>query len=201
MNANETGLTDKCENEINIYKHEILLKNAKTQNEIAEIMNIIYQDTMNANIYVNNDILFNYQSFQDNVTQLFQLVKIKENISKLYINEKISVRTTVNEEIWIERMTDITNCKKRLEEFGIDQDARFCQAINNLEAQLRECILDMSRIEKHIKLLFDGTNLYWDKYIACMFATLILNVIELLLAIAFVYQCKEIPNEKYGKDA
>lgn len=191
LNANETGLTDDAtENEINIYKHEILLKNAKTQNEIAEIMNIIYQDMMNVGISVNNDILFNYQSFYDSVTQLFQLKNIMEEISELYINEKISIRTTVNEEIWTERMTDIINCKKRLEEFGIDQDERFCQAINNLETQLGECILDMSRIEKHIKLLFDGTNSYWDKYIACMLAALILNVIELMLAIAFVYQCK-----------
>lgn len=53
LNANETGLTDDAtENEINIYKHEILLKNAKTQNEIAEIMNIIYQDMMNVGISV-----------------------------------------------------------------------------------------------------------------------------------------------------
>lgn len=211
INADEDEIINNAvENEMNIYEHEILLKNnlknAKSKNEIVEILDTIYQDTINANISVNNNILFNYQFFQDNVTQLFQLLKIKEDISKLYINEKISVRTAVNEKIWIERMADIVNCKKKLEEFGIDQDKRFCLAINDMETQLRECILDMNRIEKHIKLLFDGTNLYWDKYIACMLAALILNVIELMLAAAFVYQCKEMPNKKmermhdrYGK--
>lgn len=206
MNAGEDEITDDTlENEMNIYEHEILLKNnlknAKTKNEILEILDIIYQDMMNANISVNNDILFNYQSFQDNVIQLFQLIKIEEDISKLYVNEKISVRTTVNDKIWIERMTDIVNCKKKLEAFGIEQDERFCLAINDMETQLGDCILDMSRIEQHIKLLFDATNSYWDKYIACMLAALILNLIELMLAVAFVYQCKEMPNKsKKGKD-
>lgn len=141
----------------------------------------IYQIMVETSDYTGIEVFLNYDDVQNSVFELIQLEQVEADILGLFRNEEVKVAEVIDPQIWIERVGNIVLCKKKLEIFGRNNNFKdLDEAVADMEQQLKANVLDLEEFVQCIGLLFRPQSQYWDRFLICAIAAVVINILEAL---------------------